>query len=71
MESIARQYDNAIYLGSPLRQPGVPQVNMTTKTGYPHYGYQGIRNIARLMQSSMEHAGRPRSRLFRKVLYGD
>ena len=71
VESIARQYDNAIYLGSPLRQPGVPQVNMTTTTGYPQYGYQGIRNMARLMRSSMEHAGRPRSQLFRKVLYGD
>jgi len=62
--------DQAIYLGSPLRQPGIPQVNMTTITGYPQYGYQGIRNMARLMASSLEHAGRPRSRLFRQVLYG-
>ena len=44
---------------------------MTTITGYPQYGYQGIRNMARLVRSSLEHAGRPRSRLFRQVLYGD
>jgi nitrogenase molybdenum-iron protein alpha/beta subunit len=63
--------EDAIYLGSPLRQPGIPQVNMTTITGYPQYGYQGIRNMARLMASSLEHASRPRSRLFRQVLYGE
>jgi nitrogenase molybdenum-iron protein alpha/beta subunit len=71
VEAVAQQYPNALYVGSPLRQPGVPQVNMTTITGYPQYGYQGIRNMARLLQSSLEHAGRPRSRLFRQVLYGD
>jgi nitrogenase molybdenum-iron protein alpha/beta subunit len=70
VEAIAAQYDEAIYLGTPLRQPGIPQMNMTTITGYPQYGYQGIRNMARLIQSGLEHAGRPRSRLFRKVLYG-
>jgi nitrogenase molybdenum-iron protein alpha/beta subunit len=70
VEMIAAQYDDALYLGSPLRQPGIPQMNMTTITGYPQYGYQGIRNMARLMASSLEHAGRPRSRLFRQVLYG-
>jgi len=71
VEMIAAQYDNAIYLGSPLRQPGIPQLNMTTITGYPQYGYQGIRNIARLMRVGMEQAARPRSRLFRQVLYGE
>ena len=70
VETIAAQYDDAIYLGTPLRQPGIPQMNMTTITGYPQYGYQGIRNMARLIQSGLEHASRPRSRLFRKVLYG-
>ncbi len=70
LEMIAAQYDNAIYLGSPLRQPGVPQVNLTTMTGYPHYGYSGIKNIARLVQSGVENASRPRSKLFREVLYG-
>ncbi len=71
VQGIATGYDNAIYLGTPLRQPGCPQLNMTTITGYPQYGYQGIRNIARLMRSGLEHAARPRSRLFRQVLYGD
>lgn len=70
VEAIAAQYDNAVYLGTPLRQPGIPQMNMTTITGYPQYGYKGIRNMARLIQSGLEHASRPRSRLFRKVLYG-
>lgn len=70
LEMIAAQYDNAVYLGSPSRQPGVPQVNLTTMTGYPHFGYRGIRNLARLVQSSMEHAHRPRSKLFGAVLYG-
>jgi nitrogenase molybdenum-iron protein alpha/beta subunit len=67
---IAAQVENALYLGSPLRQPGVPQLNMTTITGFPQYGYAGIRNIARLVETSLEHAARPRSRLFRQVLYG-
>jgi hypothetical protein len=46
-------------------------VNMTTITGYPQYGYQGIRNMARLMESGLQQASRPRSSLFRQVLYGD
>jgi len=71
VQDIAAQYDNAIYVGSPLRQPGIPQMNMTVITGYPQYGYQGIRNMARLAQTSLAHADRPRSKLFHKVLYGD
>jgi len=71
LEAIARQYDNAVYLGSPLRQPGVPQINLSTQTGYPHYGFAGVKNLARMARISMENAGRPRSKLFRKVLYGD
>ena len=70
VEAVAASYDDAIYVGSPLRQPGVPQINMTTITGFPQYGYHGIRNIARLIETSVEHAARPRSRLFREVLYG-
>ena len=71
VEMVAAGYEDAIYVGSPLRQPGVPQINMTTITGYPQYGYHGIRNMARLVQSSAAFAGRPRSRLFRRVLYGE
>jgi nitrogenase molybdenum-iron protein alpha/beta subunit len=68
---VAAQFDNALYLGTPLRQPGVPQLNMTTITGFPQYGYAGIRNMARLVETSLEHAARPRSRLFKQVLYGE
>jgi nitrogenase molybdenum-iron protein alpha/beta subunit len=71
LEAIARQYDNAVYLGSPLRQPGVPQINLSTNAGYPHYGFAGVKNLAQMARVSMENAGRPRSSLFRKVLYGD
>jgi hypothetical protein len=67
---VAGQYDDALYVGSPLRQPGVPQLNMTTITGFPQYGYAGIRNMARLVQTGVRHAARPRSKLFREVLYG-
>ena len=70
VEAIAASYDDAGYIGSPLRQPGVPQLNMTTITGFPQYGYQGIRNMARLVEMSLRHAARPRSRLFKEVLYG-
>ena len=70
VEAIAASYDDAVYIGSPLRQPGVPQLNMTTITGFPQYGYQGIRNMARLVEMSLRHAARPRSRLFKEVLYG-
>jgi len=71
VQDIAAQYDDAIYLGSPLRQLDIPQMNMTTMTGYPQYGYQGVRNMARLAQEGLANANRPRSKLFRKVLYGD
>ena len=64
-------YDNAIFFGTPMRQPGIPQVNLTTRTGFPQYGYPGIKNIARLVESAVMHSARPRSRLFREVLYGD
>jgi nitrogenase molybdenum-iron protein alpha/beta subunit len=70
LEMIASHYNNAVYLGSPIRQPGVPQVNLSTVTGYPHYGFNGLKNIARLAQVAMDNARRPRSKLFRKVLYG-
>ena len=71
VQAIAALYDDAIYLGSPRRQPGVPQMNLTTITGFPQYGYQGICNMARLIEVGAEHADRPRSTLFHKVLYGD
>ena len=67
---IASGYPNGLYLGTPLRQPGIPQLNMTTMTGYPQYGYRGLRNIARLVSSALAHAHRGRSRLYREVLYG-
>ena len=70
LEKLVTEYDNAIYFGTPMRQPGIPQVNLTTRTGYPQYGYPGIRNLARLVESAVANAERPRSKLFRKVLYG-
>lgn len=71
LETIAAEYDNAIYLGNPERHPNIPVVNLTIETGYPQYGYRGIRNIARLLKSASENASRPRSKLFRQVLYGN
>jgi nitrogenase molybdenum-iron protein alpha/beta subunit len=71
IEKLVTDYDNAIFLGTPMRQPGIPQVNLTTRTGFPQYGFPGIRNIARLMESAVANADRPRSKLFRQVLYGD
>ncbi|GAG32163.1 unnamed protein product, partial [marine sediment metagenome] len=43
VEMIAAQYDNAVYLGTPMRQPGIPQMNLTTMTGFPQYGYRGVK----------------------------
>ena len=71
LEELVTEYDNAIFFGTPMRQPGILQVNLTTRTGYPQYGYPGIRNIARLVESAVVNAVRPRSKLFRRVLYGD
>ena len=68
--TIVAVYDDAIYLGNPQRYPGIPMVNLTTTTGYPHYGYAGIRNIARLVKSAMLNSSRPRSEFFQKVLFG-
>ena len=70
IQELVTEYDDAIFFGTPMRQPGIPQVNLTTRTGYPQYGYPGIRNIARLVESAVSNATRPRSALFRKVLYG-
>ena len=70
LEKLVTEYDNAIFFGTPQRQPGIPQVNLTTRTGYPQYGYPGIRNLARLVESAVVNAARPRSKLFRQVLYG-
>jgi len=70
IQKLVTGYDNAIFFGTPMRQPGIPQVNLTTRTGYPQYGYPGIRNVARLVESAVANASRPRSSLFRKVLYG-
>jgi len=70
LEDLVTDYDDAIFFGTPQRQPGIPQVNLTTRTGFPQYGYPGIRNIARLVESAVENADRPRSKLFRQVLYG-
>ena len=69
LEAIAAEYDDAVYLGNPRRYPGIPVANLTTSTGYPHYGYTGIRNMARLLKSAMQ-TSRPRSKLFQQVLYG-
>jgi len=71
VQELAGEYPNAFYLGSPARQVGIPQVNMTKQVGYPQYGFMGLRNMSRLFSSSLEHAARPRSRLFKQVLYGD
>ena len=70
IQKLVTAYDNAIFFGTPMRQPGIPQVNLTTRTGFPQYGYPGVRNIARLVESAVANASRPRSTLFRKVLYG-
>ncbi|UCH03058.1 MAG: nitrogenase associated protein [Candidatus Bathyarchaeota archaeon] len=70
LESIASNYDNAIYLGNPERYPNIPVVNLTTRTGYPHYGYRGIKNMANLFRSAIKHSSRSRSKLYKRVLYG-
>jgi nitrogenase molybdenum-iron protein alpha/beta subunit len=71
LETIAAEYDNAIYLGNPQRYPDIPVANFTSPTAYPHYGYRGIRNIAKLLKSAMQNSSRPRSRFFKHVLYGE
>ena len=71
LETIAAEYDNAIYLGNPQRYPDIPVANFTSPTAYPHYGYRGIRNIAKLLKSAMQNSSRPRSKLFKHVLYGE
>ncbi|MFX1508206.1 MAG: nitrogenase associated protein, partial [Promethearchaeota archaeon] len=70
LEAISEEYFDAIYLGNPERCPKIPVVNFTTRTGFPQYGYRGIRNIARLVKSALTNINRPRSKLFRQVLYG-
>ncbi len=70
-----------IYFGVPSRMPGsgsagvfsrggCPVVNLTSEVGTPQYGYVGLKNIAHMVEEAVKHATRPRSRLFREVLYG-
>ncbi len=70
LEQLAREYENPIYIGNPIRYPDCPVVNMTTMTGFPQYGFAGIRNFARLISSAVENFGRPRSKIFKQVFYG-
>ncbi len=84
IEAIAAEAAQAggrpIYFGVPSRMPGrpglagaelgVPVVNLTSEVGTPQYGYGGLRNIADMVERAVRHAERPRSRLFREVLYG-
>jgi len=59
-----------IYFGVPNRLPDCPVVNLTSEVGFPQYGYGGLENIVRKVEEGAKHHMRPRSRLFREVLYG-
>jgi len=73
---VAARGRRPIYFGVPSRMPGrgcpsgCPVVNLTNEVGTPQYGYDGLRNIARMVAGAVKNAERPRSRLFREVLYG-
>lgn len=70
MRRLVATYDEAIYFGVPNRFPGVPVVNLTSELGMPQFGFTGITKIARMVKSAVDQHHRPRSRLFRHVLYG-
>ena len=71
VEEIAASYENAIYFGIPSRFLCCPVVNLSTEVGMPQFGYRGLHNMARLIERAVEGASRPRSRLFRQILYDD
>jgi nitrogenase molybdenum-iron protein alpha/beta subunit len=70
LEMLVRNYDNIIYCGNSKRFPDCPVVNFSDYARRPHYGFQGIRNIATLIKETMENRSLPRSKLIREVLYG-
>jgi nitrogenase molybdenum-iron protein alpha/beta subunit len=70
LEEVIREYDNAIYFGSSDRYPPCPVVNLGLISRFPRYGFRGIQNIAKLIKSVLEDTSRPRSKLFKGMIYG-
>ena len=70
LEMLVRNYDNIIYCGNSKRFPDCPVVNFSDFARRPHYGFQGIKNIATLIKETIENRSLPRSKLIREVLYG-
>ncbi|MBE9502314.1 MAG: nitrogenase associated protein [Dehalococcoidia bacterium] len=70
LEKVVQGYDNAIYFGSSDRYPPCPVVNLGLVSRFPRYGFKGIQNIARLVETALKDTSRPRSKLFKEMIYG-
>ncbi|HRD25031.1 MAG TPA: nitrogenase component 1 [Methanoculleus sp.] len=72
LEAIVQEYEDPIFFGNSGRFPPCPVVNLSlmNPSYQPHYGYNGIKNLAALVKQALEHSALPRSRLFRGMLYG-
>ena len=70
LEKIVQGYDNVIYFGSSDRYPSCPVVNLGLISRFPRFGFRGIQNIAKLIETALKDTSRPRSRLFKEMIYG-
>ncbi|HXY88272.1 MAG TPA: nitrogenase component 1 [Candidatus Acidoferrales bacterium] len=72
LEAIVQSSDDLIFFGNSARYPPCPMVNLTLMNPayQPHYGFQGIQNIAALLRHALKNSDLPRSKLFRGMLYG-
>jgi len=70
LERIVQGYDNVIYFGSSDRYPDCPVVNLGLISRFPRFGFRGIQNIAKLVETALKDTSRPRSKLFKEMIYG-
>jgi nitrogenase molybdenum-iron protein alpha/beta subunit len=70
LEKVVQGYDNVIYFGSSDRYPPCTVVNLGLISRFPRYGFRGIKNIAKLIETALEDTLRPRSKLFKQMIYG-
>jgi nitrogenase molybdenum-iron protein alpha/beta subunit len=70
LERVIQGYDNVIYFGSSDRYPPCPVVNLGLISRFPRFGFRGIQNIAKLVETALEDTSRPRSKLFKEMIYG-
>jgi nitrogenase molybdenum-iron protein alpha/beta subunit len=59
----------AVYFGSSLSFPQIPQVDLNAILNRPRFGYRGALKVARCIKTSIDYSFRPRSALSKKMVF--